>query len=118
MSTGCEFYDIADSGDEYPTREHQEDVDLEEMPVKYWDVPEVQLAFLEFQESKARCMRMEALYHEAKEKEANPRAAQGPGGNEAIFECFVIDSEEEQSGTDVDPGDCFCESPCDSCSPR
>ena len=118
MSTGCEFFDIADSGDEYPTWADREHMGLEQMPVEFWDVPKVQLAFLEFQESKARCMRMEALYHEAKEKEANPRAAQGPGGGEAIFECFMIDTEEEPSGTDEDPGDGFCGSLCDSYSPR
>ena len=68
--------------------------------MEYWDVPMVQLAFLEFQESKARCRRVEALYYEAKEKDANSGAAQGPGGGEAIYESFMMNSEEEPSGSD------------------
>ena len=105
MSTGCEFFDIADSGDEYPTWADQEHMDLEQMPVEFWDVPKVQLAFLEFQESKARCRRMEALYYEAKEKGADSGAAQGPGGGEAIFESFLFDSAEVTSGFGQTPND-------------
>ena len=96
----CEFFDIADSDADNPTWASRGHLDLERAPVEYWDVPLVQLAFLEFQESKARCRRMEALYYEAKEKDANSGAAQGPGGGEAIYESFMMDSEEEPSGSD------------------
>ena len=105
MSARCEFYDIADGDDDCPSGEGQEHMDLDQMPMEYWDVPTVQLAFLEFQESRARCRRMEALYYEAKEKDAKPRATQGPGGGEAIYECFMMDSEEEPSGSGDDSGD-------------
>ena len=82
----CEVFDIAGSDDDGPASTDQGITNLETRPALYQDDPRVQLAFLELQESKARCRRMETLYYEARKRgaeaeylEANPDPKRQPG---------------------------------------
>ena len=68
-------------------------VGLGPLPEEVWGEPKVQLAYLEFQESKARFWRMKALYLEARMKDTNCEAAGSPGGGAVIYERFKTDGE-------------------------
>ena len=73
-------------------------IDLGPMPEEVWEEPEVQLAYLELQECKARFWRMKALYLEARMKDTNCGAADSPGGGAAIYERFKMDGDAGPSG--------------------